>query len=55
MCVVGEKERTTPAELRVFGFKSLWPNGPVVTLLGVSHCLQEDVPEIVSALVEQFI
>jgi pimeloyl-ACP methyl ester carboxylesterase len=55
MCVVGEEERTTPAELRVFGFKSLWPNGPVVTLPGVSHFLQEDAPEIVSALVEQFI
>jgi pimeloyl-ACP methyl ester carboxylesterase len=55
MCVVGEEERTTPAELRVFGFKSLWPNGPVVTLPGVSHFLQEDAPETVTALVEQFI
>jgi pimeloyl-ACP methyl ester carboxylesterase len=51
MCVVGDEERTTPAELRVFGFKSLWPNGPVVTLPGVSHFLKEDPPEIISAIV----
>lgn len=55
MCVVGEEERTMPAELRAFGFRSLWPNGPVVTLPGVGHFLQEDAPEIVLALVEQFI
>ncbi len=55
MCVVGEEEKTTPAELRVFGFKSLWPNGPVVRLPGVGHFLQEDAPGIVTALVEQFI
>ena len=44
-----------PAEVRAFNFKSLWPNGPVLILPGVSHFLQEDSPEIVSALVEQFI
>lgn len=55
MCVVGEQERTTPPELRVFGFKSLWPNGPVVTLPRVSHFLQEDAPETVIALIEQFV
>ena len=55
MCVVGEEERTMPAELRAFGFRSLWPNGPVVMLPGVGHFLQEDAPEIVLSLVEQFI
>lgn len=55
MCVVGEEERTMPAELRAFNFKSIWPNGPVVSLPGVSHMLQEDAPEIVAPLIEQFI
>ena len=55
MCVVGEEDRTTPADIRACGFKSLWPNGPVVTLPGVGHFLQEDAPEAVAALIEQFV
>ncbi len=55
MCVVGEEERTTPPEVRILGFKSLWPNGPVVVLPGVGHFLQEDAPEAVAALIDQFI
>ena len=55
MCVVGEEDRARPAKSRVFRFKSLWPNGPVVTLPGVGHFLQEDAPESVAALGEQFI
>jgi pimeloyl-ACP methyl ester carboxylesterase len=55
MCVVGDEDRTTPADIRVFGFQSMWPNGPVIRLPGVGHFLQEDAPEAVSALVSQFI
>jgi len=55
MCVVGEEDRTTPAKLRIFRFKRFWPNGPVVSLSGVGHFLQEDAPETVTALIEQFI
>lgn len=55
MCVVGDEDRTTPADIRVFGFQSMWPNGPVVRLSGVGHFLQEDAPETMSALVSQFI
>ena len=32
------------------GFKSLWPNGPVVTLPGVGHFVPEDALEPVTAL-----
>jgi pimeloyl-ACP methyl ester carboxylesterase len=55
MCVYGEADRAFPIELVVEGFKSLWPNGPVVTLPGVGHFVQEDAPEAVTAMIEQFI
>ena len=55
MYVHGEADRAIPTEFAVAGFKSFWPNGPVVTLPGVGHFLQEDAPEAVSALIEQFI
>jgi pimeloyl-ACP methyl ester carboxylesterase len=35
MCVVGDEDHTTPADIRVFSFQSMWPNGPVVRLPGV--------------------
>jgi pimeloyl-ACP methyl ester carboxylesterase len=39
----------------VQGFKSFWPDAPVVTLPGVGHFLQEDAPEAVTAMIEMFI
>lgn len=55
MCVHGEEDRAIPTEFAVACFKDMWPNGPVVTLPGVGHFLQEDAPETVTALIEQFI
>lgn len=55
MCVQGEADRAIPTATVVGGFQSLWPNGPVVTLPGVGHFLQEDAPEAVTALIEQFV
>ena len=55
MCVVGEDDRTSPAETKVFSFKSFWPNGPVIRMPGVGHFLQEDAPEAVVSLIEQFV
>jgi haloalkane dehalogenase len=55
MCVHGEEDRAIPLESAVLRFKDFWPNGPVVTLPGVGHFLQEDAPEAVTALIEQFI
>ena len=55
MCVHGEEDRAIPTEFAVACFKSIWPDGPVVTLPGVGHFLQEDAPEAVTALIEQFI
>lgn len=55
MCIVGEADRAMPSEWVKFRFRSFWPNGPVISLPGVGHSLQEDAPETVSSLVEQFI
>jgi haloalkane dehalogenase len=55
MYVHGEEDRAIPLEMAVAMFRSTWPNGPVVTLPGVGHFLQEDAPEAVIALIEQFV
>lgn len=55
MYVHGEEDRAIPTEFAVGAFRSTWPKSPVVTLPGVGHFLQEDAPETVCALIEQFI
>ena len=55
MYVHGEEDRAIPVEFAVGSFRNTFPEGPVVTLPGVGHFLQEDAPEAVTALIEQFI
>lgn len=55
MYVHGEEDRAIPTEMAVGAFRSTWPNGPVVTLPGVGHFIQEDAPEAACALIEQFV
>jgi haloalkane dehalogenase len=55
MYVHGEADRAIPTEMSVGAFRSIWPKGPVVTLPGVGHFIQEDAPETACALIEQFI
>ncbi len=55
MYVHGEADRAIPTEMSVATFRTLWPKGPVVTLPGVGHFIQEDAPETACALIEQFI
>lgn len=55
MYVHGEADRAIPTEMGVGAFRSTWPNGPVVTLPGVGHFIQEDAPEAACALIEQFL
>jgi haloalkane dehalogenase len=55
MYVHGEADRAIPTEFSVGAFRSTWPDGPVVTLPGVGHFIQEDAPETACALIEQFI
>ena len=55
MYVHGEADRALPSEFTTGCFKDLWPQGPIVTLPGVGHFLQEDAPETVGALIELFV
>ena len=55
MYVHGEQDRALPFAFSVGSFKDLWPDGPVVTLPGVGHFVQEDAPEAVAALISQFV
>jgi haloalkane dehalogenase len=55
MYVHGEADRAIPTEMSVGSFRSTWPKGPVVTLPGVGHFIQEDAPETACALIEQFV
>jgi haloalkane dehalogenase len=55
MYIHGEADRGLPIDFAVGCFRDMWPEGPVVTLPGVGHFLQEDAPEAVSALIEQFV
>ena len=55
MYIHGEEDRAIPTEFSVGAFRSTWPRGPVITLPGVGHFLQEDAPETVCALISQFI
>lgn len=55
MYVHGEVDHALPMEYAVACFRNAWPKGSVVTLPGVGHFLQEDSPEVVIALIEQFI
>ncbi len=55
MYVHGEADRALPMDWVIGAFRDLWPEAPVVTLPGVGHFLQEDAPEAVTALIEQFV
>ena len=55
MYVHGEADRAIPTDFAVACFREMFPDAPVVTLPGVGHFLQEDAPEAVTALIEQFI
>jgi haloalkane dehalogenase len=55
MLAVGMKDRALPPETVIADFKALWPRGPVVELPHAGHFSQEDAPEILVALIQQFI
>lgn len=55
MLAEGMLDRAIPPERAIADFKILFPNGPVVTLENISHFCQEDAPETLVALIQQFI
>jgi haloalkane dehalogenase len=55
MMVTGEDDRAIPCEFAVACFRDMWPGAQVSILPGVGHFIQEDAPEIATALISQFV
>ena len=55
MLAEGMKDQAVPPELVLGDFQALWPEGPVIELPNVGHFCQEDAPETLVALIQQFI
>lgn len=55
MLAEGLEDYAINPQRAVADFKALYPNGPVVMLPGVGHFCQEDAPETLVALIQQFI
>ncbi len=55
MLVTGAADRALPCEFVVASFRDMWPDAPVTILPGVGHFIQEDAPEIATALISQFV
>ena len=55
MLAEGMRDRAIPPERAITDFKTLFPNGPIVGLENVGHFCQEDAPETLVALIQQFI
>jgi haloalkane dehalogenase len=55
MMVTGEDDRAIPCEFAVASFRDMWPDAPVTIVPGAGHFIQEDAPELVTALIGQFV
>lgn len=55
MLAEGMDDRAIPPERAIADFRALWPDGPVVELPGVGHFCQEDAPEVLVPLIQQFL
>ncbi|MFC1934970.1 alpha/beta fold hydrolase [Chloroflexota bacterium] len=55
MLVRGMKDYAITRENMVGSFRDLWPKGPIIELENAGHFSQEDLPEIIVPLIQQFI
>ena len=55
MLAEGMRDRAIPPARAIADFKILYPTGPIVELENVGHFCQEDAPETLVALIQQFI
>lgn len=55
MLAEGMRDHAIPPEVAIADFKGLWPDGPVVELPRAGHFCQEDAPETLVALIQQFL
>ena len=54
MLAYGMEDRAIQPDYAIADFEALFPDAPVVRLPGVGHYCQEDAPEVLVALIEQF-
>jgi haloalkane dehalogenase len=55
MLAEGMRDKAIPPETAIADFEGVWPEGPVIRLPNAGHFCQEDVPDTLVALVDQFI
>lgn len=55
MLAVGLKDKAIRPENAIASFKGLFPNAPINTFDQAGHFCQEDIPEILVALIHQFV
>jgi cis-3-alkyl-4-acyloxetan-2-one decarboxylase len=55
MLAEGMRDQAIPPETAIADFRALWPDGPVVELPNAGHFCQEDAPETLVALIQQFL
>ena len=55
MLAEGMCDHAIPPAVAIADFEGLWPSRPIVRLPGVGHYCQEDAPQTLVALIEQFI
>ncbi len=55
MLAEGMKDKAMPPALVIDDFRRLFPNGPIVEIEHAGHFCQEDAPETLVALIQQFI
>ena len=55
MLAVGLEDHAIHPENAIGDFRALFPDAPLVTLPGVGHFCQEDAPETLVSLIDQFI
>jgi haloalkane dehalogenase len=55
MLVVGLRDHAIAPDHQIADFRTLFPSGPIVTLPNAGHFCQEDAPETIVALIQQFL
>lgn len=55
MLTVGMKDKTILPHRQIADFQALWPERPIVKLPAAGHFSQEDMPDTIVALIQQFV
>ena len=55
MLAVGVHDHAIPKDVTISGFRETFGDRPVVELENAGHFCQEDAPEILTALIQQFV